>query len=370
MLQNRLHSYSLFFIVLTIICLGSFLMYSASSPIAFYNYNKSDSYFLFKHLIWLIIGISTLFIFSFIDCNFLKKHSKTILFIAWILMLIPMILNIETNSTYRWLKIGNFTIMTTSDFSRIALIIFTAAFIDKYHQKINNITILINKLLPYLLVTIGLIIYQPDLSTSIVTSIIIFSLLYIAGLNNKIIFGVLSGFVLCFASIISFFPHMSKRITYWIYGLNNQSSNSILSLANGGFFGTGIGHSKFKYDNFIPESQTDFVLAIIGEETGFLGIIIIFVLFGFLFYKGLKLSRFSRDRFSMFLSIGITVNIFLYLIINSSYVIGILPTTGLPIPFISYGGSQTIFSLLSIGILISISKTNLHINNSRYYYGN
>ena len=118
----------------------------------------------------------------------------------------------------------------------------------------------------------------------------------------------------------------------------------------------------------MPESQTDFILAVIGEEIGFLGILFIFILFGLLFYKGLEISKLSRNRFSMFLSIGITINIFLYLIINASYVTGILPTTGLPIPFISYGGSQTIFSLLSIGILISISKTNLKTNNTRYYY--
>ena len=370
MLQNNYYNYSLFFVVLSIIFLGSFLMYSASSPVAFYTYNKSDSYFLFKHFIWLTIGMSVLFIFSFIDCKFLKRHSKMILFLSWFLMLIPIILNIETNSAYRWLKIGNFTIMTTSDFARISIIIFTATFIDKYHQRINDIKILAIKLLPYLFITIGLIVYQPDLSTSIVTSMIIFSLLYIAGLNNKIILGLLSSALLFFVSIIPFFPHMYNRIKYWIYGLNNQSSNSILSLANGGFFGTGIGDSEFKYDNFIPESQTDFVLAVIGEETGFLGIIIIFILFGILFYKGLEVSRFSRDRFFMFLSMGITINIFLYLIINSAYVIGILPTTGLPIPFISYGGSQTIFSLLSVGILINISKMNLKDNRTRYYYGN
>ena len=142
--------------------------------------------------------------------------------------------------------------MTTSDFARISIIIFTAAFIDKYYQKINDIKVLFNKLFPYLLVTIGLIIYKPDLSTSIVTSIIIFSLLYIAGLNGKIILGLLLSALLFFVFIVYLFPYMFKRISDWISGLNNQSGNSILSLANGGFFGTGIGDSEFKYDNFIP----------------------------------------------------------------------------------------------------------------------
>ena len=370
MLKNKFHNYSLLFIVLVIVSIGSFLMYSASSPVAFYTYNKSDSYFLFKHIIWLIIGLFILFSFSYINCSFLKKNSKSILILSWFLMLIPIVINFGENSIDRWLKIGNFTLMTTSDFARIALIIFTATFIDKYYQKINDIKILSTKLLPYLLITIALIIYQPDLSTSIATSLIIFSLLYIAGLNKKIISGLLIGGLSLFLIVISFFTYQADRIISWIYGSNSQASNSILSLANGGFLGTGIGDSQFKYNNFIPVAQTDFVLAVIGEETGFLGIIIIFLLFGILFYKGLQISKFSRDRFFMFLSIGITINIFLYLLINSSYVIGILPTKGLPIPFISYGGSQTIFSLLSIGILINISKMNLKPNNTRHYYVN
>ncbi len=149
---------------------------------------------------------------------------------------------------------------------------------------------------------------------------------------------------------------------------NSQSSNSVLALANGGIVGKGIGDSSFKYNGFIPEGQTDFILAIIGEELGFLGIFIIFLLFIILLLKGLSISRNCSDRFSMFLSLGLTVNIFLYLIINSAYVIGILPTTGLPIPFISYGGSQTIFSLISIGLLISISKSNYSSLNQKYYY--
>ena len=149
---------------------------------------------------------------------------------------------------------------------------------------------------------------------------------------------------------------------------NSQSSNSVLALANGGILGKGIGDSSFKYNGFIPEGQTDFILAIIGEELGFLGVFIIFLLFIILLLKGLSISRNCSDRFSMFLSLGLTVNIFLYLIINSAYVIGILPTTGLPIPFISYGGSQTIFSLISIGLLISISKSNYSSLNQKYYY--
>jgi len=361
----------LFITILLIIFFGSFLMYSASSSFAYYKFNKSDTYFLFKHLAWLVLGMVGLSFLSFINHYIFKKYYKIILIFSWVLMLIPIILNLNHDSIDRWLKIGNFTLMTTSDFGKLAIIIFIARFIDKYYQKINDISILTHKLLPYLLITIALIVYQPDLSTSIILSSIIFSLLYIAGINHKLIISFIAIGMASFLSIISIFPYQKTRLLIWLgFGeANNQSSNSVLALANGGLAGKGIGESVFKYNGFIPEGQTDFILAIIGEELGFIGIFAIFFLFIILFFQGFNISKKCSDRFSMFLSIGITINIFFYLIINSAYVVGVLPTTGLPVPFISYGGSQTIFSLLSIGILMSISKNNYNNSNIKYYYG-
>ena len=365
------HHIILFIIVLSIIFFGSFLMYSASSSFAYYKFNKSDTYFLFKHFLWVIIGMVGLFSLSLTNHYIFKKYYKIILFFSWFLMLIPILLNLGHSSIDRWLKIGNFTVMTTSDFGKLAIIIFMASFIDQHYQKINDLKILTNKLLPYLLITIGLIVYQPDLSTSIILCSIIFSLLYIAGINYKLILSFIMMGLVSFLSIISIFPYQKLRLLIWLgfKEANSQASNSVLALANGGLIGKGIGDSIFKYNGFIPEGQTDFILAIIGEELGFLGISIIFLLFIGLFFQGLNISKRCSDRFSMFLSIGITINIFFYLMVNSAYVVGILPTTGLPVPFISYGGSQTIFSLLSIGILISISKNNYKNSNIKYYYG-
>jgi cell division protein FtsW len=360
----------LFFTVITIILFGTFLMYSASSSFAYYKFNKSDTYFLSKHFMWLFIGMLALIILQFFNYRILNKYSKIILFLSWVIMLIPIISNFGKDSIDRWLKIGGFTLLTTSDAAKLGIIIFTSSFIDKYHQKINNLKVLFKNLLPYIIISIGLIAYQPDLSTSIIISIIFFSLLYVAGISRKNILPFLGLGLSAFLFLLYRFPYQLRRLMSWIgFGeYNSQSSNSVLALANGGILGKGIGDSSFKYNGFIPEGQTDFILAIIGEELGFLGVFIIFLLFIILLLKGLSISRNCSDRFSMFLSLGLTVNIFLYLIINSAYVIGILPTTGLPIPFISYGGSQTIFSLISIGLLISISKSNYSSLNQKYYY--
>ena len=254
----------LFIVVLAIIFFGSFLMYSASSSFANYKFNKPDTYFLFKHFIWLFIGLSLLLFLASINHYSLKKYSETILFFSWFLMLVPIISNIGESSIDRWFKIGNFTLMTTSDAAKLSIIIFISVFIDKYHQRINDSKILFKKLLPYLLFTIGLIVYQPDLSTSIILCSIIFCLLYIAGINQKFILSFFAIALIFFLSIITVFKYQRERLLGWIgFGeVNHQASNSVLALANGGFTGKGIGESIFKYNGFIPEGQTDFILAI------------------------------------------------------------------------------------------------------------
>ena len=377
---------NLLLMVLLIIFIGSFLMYSASSSFALYTFDKSDSYFFVKHIIWFLIGMVGLFVLSNINYRFLKDNAILILFVSWIIMFIPILQKLLFNgdSIARWLKIGNFSLMTTSDFGKLGIIIFTSMFIDKYHHRISDFKFLIKNFLPYLVITISLILWQPDLSTAVVLILIIFSMLYIAGISNKIIF---SSLILCFLSFISIIflyqigqilgfeisNYQQQRLFNWLssFGTNqqyDQSYFSVLALANGGFLGRGIGDSVFKYNGFIPEGQTDFILAIIGEEIGFIGILIIFSIFLILFFQGINIAQNSSNRFSMFLSLGIITNIFIYLLINAFYVIGILPTTGLPIPFISYGGSQTIFTLSSIGILLNISKSNFQNKNYRNYY--
>ena len=166
--MNKLSSHkNLLFIVLAIIFIGSFLMYSASSSFAFYKFNKSDSYFLLKQIIWSIIGMIGLFILSNINYNHLRDNAKSILFFSWLIMFIPIIQKILFNGDIiaRWLKIGNFSLMTTSDFGKLGIIIFTAMFIDQYHHKINDFKFLIKNFVHFLLITIGLILWQPDLST-------------------------------------------------------------------------------------------------------------------------------------------------------------------------------------------------------------
>ena len=377
----------LLLIIFSIIFIGSFLMYSASSSFAFYKFNKLDTFFFYKHITWVSIGLIALFIISNINYNILNRYSFLILVLSWIIMLIPIILSkigLEGYTIARWLKVGSFTIMTTSDFGKLAIIIFSCSFIDNYYLEVNNYRFLIKNFVVYFLISISLVLWQPDLSTSVVISLVIFILFYFSGINKKFILGIiflgffLFSLIVFLPQIVAFFggemqSYKTARIWNWInsFGINgahSQSYYSILALSNGGFMGRGIGDSIFKYNGFIPEGQTDFILAIIGEEIGFVGIFILFTLFTLFFMLGIDIAKSCKNRFGMFLSIGISFNLFLYLLINSAYVIGLLPTTGLPIPFISYGGSQTIFSLISVAILINISKRNSKNLKKKFYY--
>ena len=369
-MKNNNNHIVLLLTVLAIILFGTFLMYSASSSFAYYKFNKSDTFFLSKQLFWLLIGFGLIVFIQKFNPQILNKFSKHVLFFSWIVMLIPIITNLGTDTVDRWLKYGGQTILTTSDLGKLGIIIFTSSFIDKFYNNLNDSKILLYEYIPYAFISLSIIAYQPDLSTTLVLASILFSLLFIAGLNKINIIRLFGLGVLALVTLILRFPYQLKRIKFWI-GLeeSHQSSNSILALANGGFTGNGLGDSTFKYNGFIPEGQTDFVLAIIGEELGFIGIFFIFIIFTFLFLQGLNISKQSTNRFYMFLSMGLTINLFFYLLINSAYVVQILPTTGLPIPFISYGGSQTIFSMISIGLLMSIARENQINLNPNFYYG-
>ncbi len=186
-------------------------------------------------------------------------------------------------------------------------------------------------------------------------------MLLIAGLKIKYI--AICGIISSTGIIYKIFttPYQFKRLFEWLHGKGNwQLENSLQALGNGGLIGAGFGNSIIK-DGFMPEVHTDFILPIIGEEFGFIGILIIFILFLGIYYYGIRICKTSPDIFSSMLALGITINILYYFLINATYVVGLLPTTGLPIPFISYGGSHTLFSLISIGILVNISQyTNIY----------
>jgi cell division protein FtsW len=193
---------------------------------------------------------------------------------------------------------------------------------------------------------------------------IIMTMLFIAGTDWRYLASITALGMLGLAFKIINTPHAHSRIINWN---DDQKIQSLNALGSGGILGSGLGDSIIK-NGFLPEVHTDFILPIVGEELGFIGIFILFMLFWFFFTRGLAVVREAPDLFSMFLAFGIIISVMIYFLVNAAYVVGFAPTTGLPMPFISYGGSHTIFTLISMGILLNIARKG-RAGTHTYYRG-
>ena len=362
----KIHSYQNDHIILSIIFLlsgfGIVMMYSASS---IYAMNRFDNYlyFFLAQIKWLILGSILMFFLSQVNYRILKKMAYGLLIFSWLVLIMGYYLK-GSNDASRWLIIGGRSWMTTSDLARVSLIIFTAFFVDKNKKHLKDWKFLLTRFTPFLGITLILILFQPDTSTTMVIGVIIMVMLFIAGTNWRYLAGIISFGVIGLIFKIINTPHARDRILNWN---DDQKIQSLNALGTGGILGSGLGDSIIK-NGYLPEAHTDFILPIVGEELGFIGILALFVLFWFFFTRGLAVVREAPDLFSMFLSFGIIISVMIYFLVNAAYVVGFAPTTGLPMPFISYGGSHTIFTLISMGILLNIARKGRAGTNT-YYRG-
>ena len=355
--KQAIYEKPIIYVIIATVAIGCLMLFSASSTIAFNKFGNS-AFYIKRHLIRLIIGMLAFAIAYKLNFKIFKHNAKKLLFLSWFIMLCAYFFN-EGSSTNRFLIINGKNIITTSDFAKLCLIIFTSQFIENHKNKINDIKILLYKYLPYLCITLLLILFQPDLSSTFTILVLITLILLVAGINIKfLLYPGISGII--FSLLIMKDFQKERFLTWWNGGINQQAENSINALGNGGLKGVGFDKSIIK-EGFLPEVHTDFILPIIGEEFGFIGIFFMFILFLTLYSLGINVCKKAPDIFSSMLCLGITLNILVYFLINVCYVVGFIPTTGLAIPFFSYGGSHTLFNLFSLGILLNISNhTNLY----------
>ena len=341
---------------------GIVMMYSASS---IYAMNKFDNYlhFFMQQIKWLTIGAVLMLMLSQVNYQILKKIAYALLIISWVVLVMGYFFK-GNNPASRWLVLGGRSWMTTSDLARVSLIIFTAYFVEKNKKKLNDWKFLLTRFTPFLGISLILILFQPDTSTAMTISAIIMVMLFIAGTDWRYLAGVSVFGILGLILKIINTPHARDRILNWN---DDQKIQSLNALGTGGLLGTGLGDSIIK-NGYLPEVHTDFILPIVGEELGFIGILVLFFLFWFFFTRGLAVVQEAPDLFSMFLSFGIIISVMIYFLVNAAYVVGFAPTTGLPMPFISYGGSHTIFTLMSMGILLNIARRG-RVGSNTYYRG-
>ena len=364
--QDRL----LFISVIALISFGLFMLFSASWVKSLeITGGESRTYFLVSQMIKLVPAFF-IFIF-FTKINYRKLHfiSPYLLFLSFLLLVYTQLQGCNGDSC-RWLSIGPISFQT-SDIARFSVILFLASYIDNNYkymkQFVKGIFCPLLAILPIAL----MIIVQPDNSTTLILLIITYAMLFVGGASfiqlatiGVLSVGTIGIFILneknyALGRILSFIdPASSASVGY-------QSNQALIGLKQGGLSGMGIGESIQKY-SYLPETHTDFIFAIIGEELGFIAGSLLMLVYYVIFYRAVQISKKSNDIFGIMLSIGFGLSITIYAFINIGVVIGLVPVTGVPLPFISYGGSSLITNIMMIAILLNISKAQRKINLKRW----
>ena len=360
----------LFISVIALISFGLFMLFSASWVKSLeITGGESRTYFLVSQMMKLIPAFFIFIFFTKINYRKLQFVSPYLLFISFLLLIYTQFQGCDGDSC-RWLSIGPISFQT-SDIARFSVILFLANYIDNNYKYMKQF---VKGIFYPLLATLPIalmIIIQPDNSTTLILLIITYAMLFVGGASiiqlatiGVLSIGVIGIFILnqknyALGRILSFLdPASSATVGY-------QSNQALIGLKQGGLSGMGIGESIQKY-SYLPETHTDFIFAIIGEELGFIVGSLLMLVYYIIFYRAVQISKKSNDIFGIMLSIGFGLSITIYAFINIGVVIGLVPVTGVPLPFISYGGSSLITNLMMIAILLNISKAQRKLNVKRW----
>ena len=351
----------LFFDVILLMLFGLLMIYSSSSIWAEYKFNNSFHYFIYQGS-FIIIGVFLMVFLSRIKSSFYYKNTTKILIIAFVLLILVLIpgIGIVRNGSRSWFGIGPFGIQP-SEFAKLSLIIFASKYLEKNDKLLKDYKRGVFPIIAILLLTFGLIMLEPDFGTGMILVISILSIMFVAGVNMKffLILGAVG--VVGIIVLVMIAPYRMDRITSFLdpwsdpLGTGFQIIQSLYAIGPGGLLGMGLFNSRQK-QFYLPEPQTDFIFSIISEELGVLGVVIVISLFAIMLYRSIKISLKSEDKFNKYLSFGLIFQMIVQTIMNLSVVIGLIPVTGVTLPFLSYGGSSLLISCISIGIILGISK--------------
>lgn len=340
---------------------GLLMIYSSSSIFSLYKYNNEYRYLILQGLFF-IIGFIMMIVFSKIDYNIYKKYSNIFLFICIILLILVLIPGIGSvrNGSRSWFGLFGLGFQP-SELTKLALIIFTSKYLSNNDLLKRQTFKFIGPILGVIIFTFLLILLEPDFGTGMVIVCSLIGLIYISGVNVSIFIKLgiigLVGIVV----LILIAPYRLARITSFLnpwsdpLGSGFQMIQSLYAIGPGGLLGNGLFNSIQKHF-YLPEPQTDFIFSIIAEEFGFIGCIVLILMFILLYKEIIKCAILKDDLFGKYLIFGLVFLLIFQTLLNLSVVVGLVPITGVTLPFISYGGSSLISSMISIGIILNISK--------------
>ncbi len=362
MIKGRSGDPILLFVTMALVVFGIIMVFS-SSYYSSINEDGTPYSYLIRDLIWVVCGSVLMALTTLLDYRYYKKIAPAAMVISILLLAMVLTpLGIERNNATRWLGAGPVTIMP-GEIAKIAVIVFVAWFLSRRPDVIKSF---FRGVLPMLLLAGlcgGLIMLQPNMSTAIIICGIVLAMMFIAGLNWIYLIGLFGVGAAAAAALIftDSTGYRMQRVTSFLdpfadpMGTGYQVVQSLLALGSGGLFGVGLGNSVQK-TLYLPEPQNDFILAIIGEELGYVGILLLMIAYLVLIWRGINIAINAPDRFGMLLASGITIMLGLQVIMNVAVVSSLMPPTGVTLPFVSYGGNALMLFMGSVGILLNISK--------------
>jgi cell division protein FtsW len=351
----------LFGIVVALCSVGVVMVYSASALIAADRFHD-PLYFLKKQFFWAMLGFACLWAAMRLDYRRLEHLVPPLLVGSFILLLLVLVppFGQEINGTRRWLRGGPFSFQPV-ELAKFSLVLYLASFLSRRQELIGSFG---QGLVPPLLVAglmAGLTIIQPDLGNSLALIILAVGLCYLAGARVKHMLAIAGAALPVVAVLIATKPYRWRRMLAFVnpwddpQGSGFQIIQSFLALGSGGWFGLGLGESKQKLF-YLPEPYTDFIFSIIGEELGLVGAVVVVSLYALLVWRGLRIGVRAPDAFGGYLALGLTIMLATQTLVNIGVVTGALPTKGLPLPFVSFGGSALLMTMFSTGVLLNISQ--------------
>jgi cell division protein FtsW len=353
--------YSLAIIVFALIVIG-LIMISSASVVISYQKTGNNYFYLQRQVIWMLIGLIAMVIFSLIDYRIWRKLALPLMIIALLFLAVVLLpyFSSLSHGANRWIILGPVNFQP-SEFAKLAIIIYLSGWLARRKDDIKSFS---RGFLPFLFIlaiVIFLVMREPDLGTMAIIAGAAAIVFFVAGASwIHVVLGASSGIMVILALILAAPYRLNRLFTFLNPGSDSsgagyQIKNALIAVGSGGLWGLGFGNSRQKY-LYLPEAHTDAIFAVIVEEIGFIrasSIIILFVLLG---YRGFKIAKEAEDDFGRYLAVGITSWFILQAFINLAAILSLIPLTGVPLPFISYGGSSLVISLAAVGILLNISK--------------
>lgn len=360
--EKRNGDYLLIIAVVLLSVIGAVFIYSASRYSAKATYGD-EFYFVKKQVIGIVLGVICMLFSCFFDYEKLKKFNIAIAVITIILLALVFVPGVgkENYGAKRWIGLGGFTLQP-SELAKFSLILFSATFVSKHPEKCKTL-FGVFPIIIYGLILCALIILEPNMSITVCVMALMITMLFSAGLEIKYFFMLLVPALIFGVVLILIEPYRLSRLSAFLdpwsspRGEGYQLLQSLYALGSGGWFGVGLFNSRQKYA-FLPFAESDFILSVIGEEIGFIGLLFFFILLGFIIFRGLRIALKAKDVFAFILSVGITMIFGIQTLVNALVVTGSIPPTGLSLPLVSSGNTSIIIFLTEMGVLYNVSKNS------------